>query len=177
MILCKKEIKDLLQKGLIRKSKSLIACFSFYVNKHAEIARGKPRLVVNYKPLNNLLDYDAYPLPNPSTILAQISRSKIFSKFDLKSGFWQVGIKESDKWKTAFSVLEGHFEWNIMPFGLINSPSAFQRIMDETFEGMEDFLKKYIDDILVHSEDILAHIKHLKLFLQRVKEKGIVLSE
>ena len=130
---------------MIRKSKSPIACFAFYVNKHAEIARGKPRLVVNYKPLNNLLEYDAYPLPKPSTILAQISKSNIFSKFDLKSGFWQVGIKETDKWKTTFSVPEGHFEWNIMPFGLINAPLAFQRIMDETFEGMEDFLKKYID--------------------------------
>lgn len=125
LILCKKEIKELLQKGMIRKSKSPIACFAFYVNKHAEVARGKLRLVVNYKPLNNFLDYDAYPLPKPSTIFAQISKSKIFSKFDLKSGFWQVGIKEPDKWKTAFSVPEGHFEWKIMPFGLINTPFAF----------------------------------------------------
>jgi len=70
MKLCKEEIGDLLKKGLIRKSKSLIACFAFYVNKHANISRGKPRLVVNYKPLNNILDYDAYPLPKPSTILA-----------------------------------------------------------------------------------------------------------
>ena len=104
MKLCREEIKELLQKGLIRKSKSPIACFAFYVNKHSEIARGKPRLVVNYKPLNIILDYDAYPLPKPSMIIAQISKSKIFSKFDLKSGFWQVGIKEADKWKTAFSV-------------------------------------------------------------------------
>ena len=65
----------------------------------------------------------------------------------------------------------------MIPFGLINAPSSFQRIMYETFEAMEHFLKKYIDDILVHSEDVPAHIKHLKLFLQRVKEKGIVLSE
>lgn len=49
--------------------------------------------------------------------------------------------------------------------------------MEETFEGMEDFLKKYIDGILIHSEDIPAHIKHLKIFLERIKEKGIVLSE
>jgi len=177
MKLCRAEIRDLLKKGLIRKSKSPIACFAFYVNKHAEIARGKPRLVVNYKPLNDILDYDAYPLPKPSMILAQISRSKIFSKFDLKSGFWQVGIREEDKWKTAFSVPEGHYEWNIMPFSLINAPSAFQRIMDETFEGMEGFLKKYIDDLLIHSDNISDHIKHLKIFLCRVKEMGIVLSE
>jgi len=71
---CKAEIRDLLEKGLIKESKSPIACFAFYVNNHAEQARGKPRLVVNYKPLNSILDYDAYPLPKPSNILAQISK-------------------------------------------------------------------------------------------------------
>jgi len=64
-----------------------------------------------------------------------------------------------------------------MPFGLVNAPSAFQRIMDETFEGMDDFLKKYIDDVLIHSADIPSHIKHLNIFYKRVKEKGIVLSD
>lgn len=63
-----------------------------------------------------------------------------------------------------------------MTFGLVNSPSAFQRIMDETFEGMDDFVKKYIDDALIHCADIPSHIKHLNIFYKRVKEKGIVLS-
>lgn len=165
---CKEEIKDLLQKGRIRKSTSSIACYAFYVNKNAEKARGKPRLVVNYKPLNAILDYDAYPLPKPSILLAQISKSKIYSEFDLKSGFWQVGITETDKWKTAFSVPQGHYEWNIMPFGLMNAPSAFQRIMDETFTDMDAFCKKYIDDILIHSNSIQEHLKHLKIFMKKV---------
>lgn len=94
----------------------------------------------------------------------------------MKSGFWQVGIKEVDKWKTTFSVPQGNYEWNIMPFGLINSRSVFQRIMDETFEGMDEFLKKYIDDLLIHSNNIPDHIKHLRIFLKRVKDMGIVLS-
>lgn len=84
---CKEEIKSLLQKGLIRKSHSPIACFGFYVNKHSEIVKGKPRLVVNYKPLNNILDYDAYPFPKPSVILSQISQSKNFFKSNLNYGF------------------------------------------------------------------------------------------
>jgi len=63
-----------------------------------------------------------------------------------------------------------------MPFGLINAPSTFHRIMDETFEGLEEFLKEYIDDLLVHSDNTPNHIKHLKIFLKRVKEMGIVLS-
>lgn len=71
---------------------------------------------------------------------------------------------------------EGHFEWKIMPFVLINAPSAFQRIMDETFEGMDEFLKKYIDDLLIHSDNIPKHVKHLKIFYKRVNKMGIVLS-
>ena len=67
--------------------------------------------------------------------------------------------------------MEYHALW------LINAPSAFQRIMDETFEGMDEFLKKYIDDILIHSDNIPEHIKHLRIFLKRVKEMGIVFSE
>ena len=64
----------------------------------------------------------------------------------------------------------------MMPFGLINAPSAFQRIMDETFTGMDEFCKKYIDDILIHSDNVQDHIKHLKTFQKKVKEHGIVLS-
>jgi hypothetical protein len=106
--LCKNEIDDLLKKGTIRESSSPWACFAFYVNKHSEIVRGVPRLVVNYKPLNKVLEYDSYPLPKSSVILAQSAESKVFSKFDLKSGFWQIGIKDEDKYKTAFTVPHGH---------------------------------------------------------------------
>jgi hypothetical protein len=110
-------------------------------------------------------------------ILAQSAESKVFSKFDLKFGFWQIGIKDEDKYKTAFTVPHGHYEWNVMPFGLKNAPSAFQRCMDKNFRGIENFLKVYIDDILIHSANVPEHIEHLKKFQQRVKGKGVVLSE
>lgn len=83
--LCKKEINDLLQKGLIRESKSEWSCFGFYVNKRSEIVRGKPRLVINYQPLNEALAYDAYPIPKPTSILAKLKTAVVFSKFDMQS--------------------------------------------------------------------------------------------
>ena len=83
----KKEINDLLTKGIIRKSKSPWSYFAFYVNKNAEIEQGTPRLVINYKPLNKALQWIKYPIPNKKDLLNRLHSVKIFSKFDMKSGF------------------------------------------------------------------------------------------
>ena len=110
---CSKEIKELLAKGLIEPSKTPWACRAFVVNKHPEVKRGKPRLVVNYKPLNAVLQKVRYPLPDKSSLLQWITRCTIFSKFDLKTGFYQIGIKAEDRYKTTCVVpMEGTTFWN-----------------------------------------------------------------
>ena len=115
---CKKEIDDLLNKKIISPSKSPWCCATFYVNKNSEIERGVPRLVINYKPLNKVLQWIRFPIPNKKDLLNRIHASNIFSKFDMKSGFWQIQIHPSDRYKTAFTVPFGQYEWNVMPFGL-----------------------------------------------------------
>ena len=107
---CQKEIKDLLDKGLIRKSKSLGSCVVFYVNKQAEFERGMPRLVINYKPLNQVLQWIRYLIPNKKHLLNRLNSAKIFSKFGMKSGFWQIQIQESDRYKTVLTVPFGQYE-------------------------------------------------------------------
>jgi hypothetical protein len=151
---CKKEIQELVDKGLIRKSKSPWSCSAFYVQKNAEIERGAPRLVINYKPLNNALKWIRYPIPNKKDLLARVHNAKVFSKFDMKSGFWQIQIGEKDKYKTAFTVPFGHYEWNVMPFGLKNAPSEFQNIMNDIFTPYTSFSIVYIDDVLIFSNSI-----------------------
>jgi len=99
-----KEIKDLHDKGLIRKSKSPWSCTTFFVNKQAQIERGTPRLVINYKPLNQALQWIRYPIPNKKDLLNRLNSSKIFSKFDMKLGYWQIQIKETNRYKTTFTV-------------------------------------------------------------------------
>jgi len=73
-------------------------------------------------------------------------------------------------------VPRGHYEWLVMPFGLKNAPSAFQRVMDKTFKGLEDFCQIYIDDLLVFSDSLEAHFKHLNIVYFRLVEQGLVLS-
>jgi len=119
---CRKEIEDLLHKGIIRKSKSPWLCSAFYVQKRAELERGAPRLVINYKPLNKVLELIRYPIPNKRDLINRLSGSVIFTKFDMKTGFWQIQIHGKDKYKTAF----GQYEWNVMPFELINTLNKLQ---------------------------------------------------
>ena len=173
--LCASEIKELLAKGLIEPSKIPWACRAFLVNKHSEMKRGKLRLVVNYKPLNAVLQKVRYPLPDKASLLQRITGCTIFSKFDLKSGFYQIGIKTEDRFKTAFMVPHGQYQWKVFPFGINNAPSEFQKRMEDIFREKQWALV-FIDDILVCSKNLQEHLKHLQMFYDQVFKHGLVLS-
>jgi hypothetical protein len=85
----------------------------------------------NYKPLNDVLEWIRYPILNRKDLVSLLSDALVFSKFDIKSGFWQVQIDDRDRYKTTFTTPFGHYEWNVMPFGLNNAPSEFQNIMND----------------------------------------------
>ena len=171
-----KEIQDLLDKKLIRKFKSPWSYLAFYVQKQAELEKGTLRLVINYKPLNDALRWIMYPIPNKKDLLQKLVKSKVFSKFDMKSGFWQIQIAEKNRYETAFMVPFGHYEWNVMPFGLKNAPSEFHNIMNEIFNQSSNFIIICIDDVLVYSNSIERHWKHLNKLVQTVKSNGLSLS-
>jgi len=90
----KMHIEELLKLGAIRDSRSPHRSASLIVRNHAEIARGKSRMVINYKRLNDNTIDDAYNIPNKQEWINRIQGSKYFSKFDLKAGFWQVKMAE-----------------------------------------------------------------------------------
>ena len=106
LALAKKELSTLLSEGLIDPTTSPWVCEAFYVNKHAEQVRGKLRLVINYQDLNHFLVDDKFPLPNKSALFQHLSNAKVFSKFDLKTGFWQLGIHPEERYKTVFCILD-----------------------------------------------------------------------
>jgi hypothetical protein len=81
-------------------------------------------------------------------LFAKIGSSNVFNKFDLKSGFWKIGITPKDRFKTTFVVPHGQYQWQVMPFGLKNAPSEFQKRMEDIFKDL-DFVIVYIDDLLV----------------------------
>ena len=172
---CKKEINDLLRKNLIRPSHSPWSCAVFYVKKASEIERGTPRLVINYKPLNKVLQWIRYPIPNKKDLIQRIYNATIFSKFDMKSGFCQIQIKLEDRYKTTFTVPFGHYNWNVMPFGLKKAHSEFQNMMNDIFNDYLKFFIVYIDGVLIFSNYIEEHFKHLKKFQKIVRDNGLVI--
>ncbi|XP_027156875.1 uncharacterized protein LOC113758046 [Coffea eugenioides] len=175
--LAEQECQELLKFGLIEISHSQWACQAFYVNKRSEQVRGKMRLVINYQPLNIFLLDDKFPIPNRFTIFSQISKANWFSKFDLKSGFWQLGIHPEDRHKTGFCIPNHHFQWKVMPFGLKTAPSLFQKAMIRIFQPILHSALVYIDDILLFSNTFEEHLELLKDFHHLVKQYGIMLSE
>ena len=88
LLLAQKECSQLLAQGLIEPTSSQWACQAFYIEKHSEIVRGKKRLVIDYQPLNMFLQDDKFPLPRRQSMFTFLKNAQIFSKFDLKSGFW-----------------------------------------------------------------------------------------
>ena len=94
----------------------------------------------------------------------------------MKSEFWQIQIDEKDRYKTAFTVPFGYYEWNVMPFGLKNAPSEFQNIMNDIFTPFTDFSIAYIDDVLIFSKTIDDHWKQLDILVKVIKHNGLVVS-
>jgi hypothetical protein len=174
---CRLEIRDLKSKGLIQKSRSPWSCATFYVNNNSEIERGTPRLVINYKLLNSALKWIRYPIPNKKYLLQKLHSAFIFSKFDMKSKFWQIQIDPKDRYKTAFTVPFGQYEWNVMSFGLKNAPSEFQCIMNDIFNAYSRFCIVYIYDVLIFSHSIDQYFKHLHTFFHTAKQNGLVVSK
>ena len=88
----------------------------------------------------------------------------------MKSGFWQIQIAEKDRCKTTITVPFGHYECNMMPFGLNNAPSKFQHIMNDILNDYSEFSIVYIDDDLIYLKILYQHFKHRKHFSMSLKE-------
>jgi len=125
------------------------------------------RMCEDYRPLNLVTPQDRYPMPIPKELFESIGDSNIFIIVDLREGFNQTMLAAKDHKKMAFHGSNKLWEWLVMPFGLNNAHVFFHQVMDQVLEGV-DFLKCYIDDVLVHNKGLLQHLVHLEELLKRL---------
>src|SRR6187399_457173 len=163
----KKQIKELLEKGFIRRSSSPWGALVLLVEKKD----GSLRMVVDYRALNEVTIKNKYPLPMINDLFDQLQGAKVFSKIDLRSGYHQIKIREKDIPKTAFTTRYGLYEYTVMSFGLTNTPAYFMSMMNKVFmEFLDKFVVVFIDDILIYSRNEEEHEEHLRLVLEKLRE-------
>ena len=125
-------------------------------------------MCIDYRQLNSNTVLDSYPLPRIDQLTCQLDGARVFSKIDLNNAYHQLPVAVEDRPKTAFSCRYGTFEFLVMPFGLCNAPSTFQRVMHRVFFDLLDRgVVIYLDDILVYSKDVESHKQLLKRVFQR----------
>ncbi|CAF3985539.1 unnamed protein product, partial [Rotaria sp. Silwood1] len=168
-----KLMREFLQAGLISESHSPYAAPAILIKKKD----GSYRFVVDYKRLNLVTIKDSSPLPNMEDAIRKLGQGyKYFSKLDLKSGFYQIPIRDSDKEKTAFVTPFGLYQFNVLPMGLKNSPPTFQKVMTDTLRLCRSFSLVYLDDIIVFSTSFDEHLHHLERVLAALQAKNLILN-
>nr|QIZ03255.1 putative reverse transcriptase [Blueberry red ringspot virus]QIZ03263.1 putative reverse transcriptase [Blueberry red ringspot virus]QIZ03271.1 putative reverse transcriptase [Blueberry red ringspot virus]QIZ03279.1 putative reverse transcriptase [Blueberry red ringspot virus]QIZ03295.1 putative reverse transcriptase [Blueberry red ringspot virus] len=175
----KEDMEDLINKGLIRPSKSPHSAPAFYVENHSEIKRAKRRIVINYKAMNEATIGTPKTLPRSDYIMNRLKGKIWFSTLDVKSAYWQLRLTEESKPLTAFSYPpQKHYEWNVLPMGLKQAPGIFQEFMNRSLHNLEHICLVYVDDIIIFSEkDKNDHLSKVLQVLKRCADEGIILSQ
>ena len=167
----KAEFDKLEAEGIVRRSDSPWASPLHMVKKDD----GTWRPCGDYRCLNTVTKPDRYPIPNMQDLTARLHGCTVFSKLDLKKGYYQVPVNHRDIQKTAVITPFGLYEFLQMPFGLTNAGQTFQRLMDRFGAGM-DFVFIYLDDILIASPDETSPCRHVHTVLSRLQDFGLILN-
>ena len=160
-------LDDMLQQGVIEPSHSPWSSPVILVKKKD----GSLRFCIDYRKLNQVTQKDCYPLPRVDDLLDSLSDAQWFTTLDLRSGYWQVEVNPRDREKTAFPTPHGLFQFRVMPFGLCNAPSTFQRLMELVLVGLRwEVCLAYLDDIIIFGRTWEEHLQRLRAVFTRLKE-------
>ena len=170
----RQHIEQLLAAGIIRRSYSSYASNVVLVRKRS----GALRMCVDYRFLNARTVKDQYALPRVEDILDAMKGSRYFSVVDMKSGYHQIEVAEHHKDRTAFTVGPlGFWEFNRLPFGLCNSPSTYQRVMEQCLGDLNmKICCIFLDDLIIFADTFEEHLQRLEIVFNRLRECNLKLA-
>ena len=161
----KKEIDNMKHAGIIEPSQSPWVAPIVCVPKKDKTLR----FCVDYRGLNSKTVFDPQQMPKIDDILNKLSKAKYLTKIDLTKGYWQIPLAEQAKPLSAFVTPFGQYQFQVMPFGMINSGASFVRLMKKILEGKDEFSDSFIDDIIIFSDTWLGHLHHVKSILREIR--------
>ena len=169
----KQEIDRMLKIGVIRKvNEPTDWCAPMVV---VPKQNGQVRICVDLTKLNANIKREVHPLPSVEFTLGKLGNSKVFSKLDANSAFWQRKLSEESKLLTTFITPWGRFCFERLPYGISTGSEQFQKVMMEKLEGLEG-VECQIDDTLVHGENQEQHDQRLHAVLKRLSDSNITLN-
>ncbi|CAF1177889.1 unnamed protein product [Rotaria sordida] len=152
------ETQKLLERGQIEESTSPWSSPIVLVKKKDKTMR----FCIDYRRLNAITIKDAFPLPRIDEIFDQLSDATYYTKFDFKSGYFQVPLSKEDRPKTAFSTRDNHYQFTVLPQGITNGPATFQRVINHILGPTRwKYALAYIDDVIIYSKTFEEHLSHL----------------
>ena len=162
--------RELIEAGQLRVSQSPYGAMALIVRKKD----GTPRVVVDYRALNEMTVKNKYPLPLMDELFDRVHGAKFFTKIDLRTGFHQIRVADADIEKTAFRTRYGSFEYLVLPMGLCNAPGTFMQLMNDTFRDLLDkTVLVFLDDILIFSRTKEEHEKHVREVFERLRAQKL----
>lgn len=160
------ETQKLLDRGQISESTSPWSSPVVLVKKKDNALR----FCIDYRRLNSVTIKDAFPLPRIDEIFDHLSHAQYFTKFDFKSGYFQIPLAPEDRPKTAFSTRDNHFQFTVLPQGITNGPATFQRVINTILGPARwKYALAYIDDVIIYSHTFDEHLQHLASICSTLK--------
>ena len=165
-------VKALLGQDIVEESNSEWL-FPLVIVKKKD---GDIRMANDLRKLNEICKKDSYPMPRVDEFFERIGQAKVFSRVDLRKGYYQIMLRKEDREKTAFAFKGKLYHFKRMPFGSSNAPQTFQRLMTRIL-GDLSFVVIYLDDILIFSDDEVQHMDHLRQVLDRIRGANLRLNK
>ena len=166
-------VEDMLAIGIIQESNSTWSSPTILVKKKD----GTTRFCIDYRRLNQVTMVDPYPLPHIEDSLNTLGGARFFCSLDLAIRYWQVEMDTADREKTAFVTQGGLYKFRMMPFGLVNTPATFERLMEKVLRGIAwSECLVYLDDILVFGPDFATTLARLESVLDWLGMAGLKLK-